>query len=83
MALSLAGILADAYQLSQVQGQEAAAVQMVKDALATDAALAQQASNERDRLLLIVGAREMGGQHGDHVSMVLSRVLTKALTKGG
>lgn len=82
MPLALQDVLGRAYDLAQAQGQEAAAVQMIKDALATEPALSQQASDERDRLAQVVSAREMGGQHGDHVSMVLSRVLTKALAKG-
>ncbi len=82
MSPALDSALARAYDLDQVQSNSTGAVADIKAVLAQDADLAKEAIVERDRLAQVVAARESGGQHGDHASLILSRLLNAALAEG-
>ena len=78
MSPGLQSLLAEAYDLAQVKQNHIGAVASVKVALAKDDGLAKEAEAEGVRLAQVIAARG----RGDHVSMVLNRILTAALAKG-
>ncbi len=79
MSPALETLLAGAYQLRQLQHNDPGGVAHLRDGFADDAALKIEAEIERARLDDVIRARESGGKHGDHVSLVLGRLLGQAL----
>lgn len=75
----LANLLGDAYTIDQVGHDRRGAVNLLKSKLAADSDLRGEAESELSRLNAVVPARELGGKHGCHVSVVCRDLLTAAL----
>lgn len=77
--MTLDDLLSEAYGRDQLAADRNGAVTLLKDAFIKDAEMMAAAREEIVRLDAVVEARGSGGMHGDHISVVLQKLLRESL----